>query len=339
EIAQRLRQEIADFRFYWKERAYSVSISIGIVGIHRGSASIVEVMVVADTACFSAKERGRNRVVMHHEQDSDIPRRQTEMEMVSLMREAIHKDEMVLFHQRVACVDPAQETGDRYEILVRMRHNGQILPPAAFLPAAERYNLITELDRWVVNAYFRWLAENRQALDTLALANINLSGQSVGDPGFADFILQTFDEYGIPPEKICFEITESAAIASLTDTRAFVERIRARGARFALDDFGSGFSSYGYLKSLPVSTIKIDGSFIRDILTDPIDYAMVRSMTEVAHIMGLNVVAEYVETAEILATLRELKVDLAQGWHLHKPELLTAPAKGSGDNRGRTKIG
>src|SRR5690606_34003102 len=123
----------------------------------------------------------------------------------------------------------------------------------------------------------------------------------------------TFDEYGIPPEKICFEITESAAIASLTDTRAFVERIRARGARFALDDFGSGFSSYGYLKSLPVSTIKIDGSFIRDILTDPIDYAMVRSMTEVAHIMGLNVVAEYVETAEILATLRELKVDLAQG--------------------------
>ncbi len=321
EKAQRLRQDIADHRFNWEDKIFNIGISIGVVAVTKDAGTVGELMSLADTACYAAKDSGRNRVFVHDTESGEIVRRQNEMELVAVIREAIANDDLILYHQNIAAVNGTIK-GDRYELLVRMRRNGEILPPGAFLPAAERYNMIVELDRWVIETYFRWLSENPDRLDRLAQANINLSGQSVGNTELTAFILSAFRRYNIPPHKICFEITESAAVASINETQSLIATLRELGCRFALDDFGSGFASYGYLKSLPVTCLKIDGCFIRDLRTDPVDQEMVSSMTRVAHAMGIEVVAEYVETAGIMAMLDDLNVDYAQGWHIHKPELL-----------------
>ncbi|GAA3955358.1 EAL domain-containing protein [Allohahella marinimesophila] len=322
ETAQRLRQDVADYRFNWEDKIFNVGISIGVVPVIKDAGTVGELLSLADTACYAAKDAGRNRVFVHDEESGEIVRRQNEMELVAVIREAISNDDLILYHQKIATVKGGAVKGERYELLVRMRRNGEILLPGAFLPAAERYNMIIELDRWVIDTYFRWLSENPDKLEGLAQANINLSGQSVGTTELTSFILSAFKRYNIPADKICFEITESAAVASINETQSLIATLRELGCRFALDDFGSGFASYGYLKSLPVTCLKIDGCFIRDLLTDPVDQEMVSSMTRVAHAMGLEVVAEYVETAGIMERLGELKVDYAQGWHIHKPELL-----------------
>ena len=322
ETAQRLRQDVADFRFHWQNKIFNVGVSIGVVAVTKDAGTVGELLSLADTACYAAKDGGRNRIFVHDEANGEIVRRQSEMELVAVIREAISSDDLILYQQKIAAVAPGVVKGERYELLVRMRRNGEILLPGAFLPAAERYNVIVELDRWVIDTYFRWLSENPDRLETLEQANINLSGQSVSTVELTSFILSAFKRYEIPPAKICFEITESSAIASVQETQHLIRTLRDMGCRFALDDFGSGFASYGHLKSLPVTSLKIDGCFIRDLLTDSVDQEMVSAMTQVAHAMGLEVVAEYVENAEVLAKLRELKVDYAQGWHIHKPELL-----------------
>ncbi|MDO3721345.1 EAL domain-containing protein [Marinobacter sp. chi1] len=332
-LAQRLRRDVGDYRFTWQGKVFSVGISIGVVSINEETGTLAELVSLADTACYAAKDGGRNQVVVHDENRGDIAQRQTEMETVTVIREAIRNDNLILFHQKVSPIRGSQE-GVRYEVLVRMQKDGRLILPGAFLPAAERYNMILELDRWVIQTYLRWLSEHPQHLQQLTQANINLSAQSVGSADLGPFIIEAFNRYGIPAHKICFEITESAAVASVNETQNLITTLRAIGCRFALDDFGSGFASYGHLKNLPVHCLKIDGCFIREMATDEVDYQMVRAMTEVAHAMGLEVVAEYVENASIMARLIELNVDYVQGWHTHEPTLLVdSPSRSQAKKR------
>ncbi len=323
EIAERLRDEVSEHRFYWNEKVFSVGVSIGIVPIDQSVVSAEELMRLADTACYAAKDAGRNRVIIHEAHNKDIPARQTEMNLANTLKEAIGRDELVLFKQDIQPIDNVEE-GDRYEILVRLMADGEIILPGGFLPAAERFDAIEQLDYWVTNAYFSWLSEHQDALARLRLANINISGRTLGNDSFGEYLEGLFSKYEIPKDKVCFEITESAAISNLAYTSRFINRMTKNGLQFSLDDFGSGFSSYSYLKMLPVKSLKIDGGFIKDLPSDPINFAMVKSIIEVAHIMGLKVTAEFVESQEIFDALVGLGVDLVQGFHIHMPERLSS---------------
>ncbi|MFV1872869.1 MAG: EAL domain-containing protein [Oleiphilus sp.] len=318
EVANNLRHKIADYKFNWEGKSFTVGASIGIVPIEHDHPSIEEIFSLADTACYGAKDAGRNCIMVHSEKSNEVKQRQSEMRQVSFLKEAIKLDQLVLFKQYIANAEN-QATGGRYEILVRMIKDDELILPGAFLPAAERYNAIVEVDKWVVENYLKWLANNPEEQKTLVQVNINLSGQTLGDAEFPAFLEDLFQRYDVPTEKICLEITESTAVRSLNKTNAFISRLKLRGIKFALDDFGSGFSSYSYLKNLKVDSVKIDGSFVRNITRDAIDRSMVESIANVAQVIGIKTVAEFVEDAETLSVLNELGVHFTQGYHIHKP--------------------
>jgi EAL domain-containing protein (putative c-di-GMP-specific phosphodiesterase class I) len=224
-----------------------------------------------------------------------------------------------LYYQRIAPVN-GEDRGDHFELLIRMLgQDGKLIPPGASLPAAERYNLSTKLDRWVIAAAISWLSASPALLDRLNLCAINLSGQSLSDRDITSFVGGLLEGSGVPPEKLCFEVTETAAIANLSTATAFIEDMRKRGCLFALDGFGSGLSSFVYLKNLPVDFLKIDGVFVKDMVDDPIDFAMVRSINDIGHVMGKKTIAEFVENDKILARLKSIGVDYAQGYGIAKP--------------------
>ena len=318
EVANLLRRKIADYRFNWEGKTFTVGVSIGIVPIEHDHPSIEEIFSLADTACYGAKDAGRNCIMVHSPKSNEVMQRQSEMRQVAYLKEAIKSDQLVLYKQYISS-SKDEQSGGRYEILVRMIKDDELVPPGAFLPAAERYNAIVEVDKWVVENYFKWLSENPEERRNLVQVNINLSGQTLGDAEFPDFLEEMFSRYQVPTEKICLEITESTAVRSLSKTNAFISRLKLRGIKFALDDFGSGFSSYSYLKNLKVDSVKIDGSFIRNITHDAIDRSMVESIANVAQVIGIKTVAEFVENHETLALLNEMGVDFTQGYHIHKP--------------------
>jgi len=256
-----------------------------------------------------------------------VRRRHGEIEWVDRLTRAFEEERFRLYFQEIYPL-PLGQPCRRREILLRMvDDDGRVVPPMAFIPAAERYNLMPTLDRWVVRTSFEWLARNREELCPDALLSINLSGQSLGDEAFADFVLDEIHKHGIDARHVCFEITETAAIANLSRALRLMNTLRAAGCRFSLDDFGSGMSSFAYLKTLPVDSIKIDGAFVRDMLTDAVDFAMVEAITRIGHVMGLATIAEYVENEEIARRLTALGVDYAQGYGLHRPQplILDAP--------------
>lgn len=320
-IAEAMRQTIAGFKFAWEDKLFEVGASIGLVPINRLSDSMAVVLSEADAACYAAKEDGRNRVRVSHG-DADSIRRHSEMQWVSRISKALEENRLVLFAQDIRPL-AAMDRRRHCEILVRMRdENGLLVPPTAFIPAAERYNLMSSIDRWVVRHTFDWLAARGWREQDAVLCSINLSGQSLCDGSFLDFVVERFDACGIPPGRICFEVTETAAIANLKRARFFIARLRDKGCLFALDDFGSGMSSYGYLKNLAVDFLKIDGVFVKDMVDDPVDFAMVESINRIGHVIGIKTIAEFVENESILDKLRELGVDYAQGYGLHQPEPL-----------------
>ncbi len=324
-IANGIREAIHEYRFGWDDKTFSLGVSIGLVEVTPLHRSLGEVLTAADSACYMAKEKGRNRVQLHHPEDREVRERQGEINWLTRINKAIADDDFVLFHQEIIdtriSVDPDRPR--RLEILVRMVDSeGQLALPGAFLPAAERYNLIQATDRWVVRAVFDWLSQPALASIPL-IASINLSGPTISDASFLEYVLGELDRHCIDPAKICFEITETAAIAKLTNAIHLIQQLKQRGFCFALDDFGSGLSSFGYLKQLPVDYLKIDGAFIRDIVHDPIDRAMVRSINDIGHIMGKKTIAEYVESDEILEILREIGIDYAQGYGIAVPRALT----------------
>lgn len=316
---EKLRNVVRDFQFAWEDRSFSVGVSIGISSINHSTGNAVEVLKEADAACYAAKEKGRNRVHVFRPDDEELASRQGEMQWVEKIRQGIDENRFVLYGQLIVPISECEE-GLHFETLVRYQdEQGNTIPPGAFLPAAERYNMASALDKWVINNLFEWLANHADCLEKFSLCSVNLSGLSMSDESMLGFITDTFERYSIPTNKICFEITETAAIGNLTYATKFINHLRELGCSFSLDDFGSGLSSFAYLKNLPVDYLKIDGLFVKDILDDKVDLAMVRSINEVGHVMGKKTIAEFVENKQIFDLLNELGVDYAQGYGIAKP--------------------
>jgi len=324
-IADSMRQAIHEYRFEWGEGVMNVGVSIGIVEISAGSESIGSVLSAADVACYAAKDSGRNRV--HLYQHGTAPERHREMQWVSRLTRACEENRLELYYQPIVPIGSNEDTRGHYELLVRMRgENGQLVLPAEFIPAAERYNVMPMIDRWVVSQALGTLAHYRTDGDPRFgyTLSINLSGTSLNDDRFLEFLINELQTYDLSPGAVCFEITETAAIYNLPKVVHFMQEFRARGCQFSLDDFGSGLSSFMYLKTLPVDYLKIDGQFIQNMCTDHVDRSMVEAIAQIGRAMGIKTIAERVESAEVLASLAQIGVEYAQGFYIAVPQSVEA---------------
>lgn len=324
EVGERLRRQIDGYVFVWDQRSYTITASIGVVMIEHADSSLDDPLAQADTACYIAKESGRNRMHFYSALDDDATRRQSEMEWANRLRWAVDEHLLLLKYQEIWPLATSRATGPRIEVLLRFRgDNGLQVVPGAFLPAAERYGLMPMIDRWVIDTVIANFDRLHPEGARLRMATLNLSGASIEDATLADHILDLLERHRVDPTRICFEITETVAVRNLSPVVRLIERLRAVGCRFALDDFGAGMSSFGYLKNLPVDYIKIDGSFIRDMLVDPMSEAIVRAVTDIGHRRGLKVVAEWVNDQRVADALVQLGVDYGQGFALHEPEIVS----------------
>jgi diguanylate cyclase (GGDEF)-like protein/PAS domain S-box-containing protein len=321
EVAEQLRHEVKGLRLQWEDRTFRTSLSIGVVGISAGNASLDEVLRAADAACYVAKDQGRNRVHYYEPNDEMLAQRSTDMQWLQRLREAIDQDSLVLFGQEIFPLDKSSGKSPMCELLVRMTDaDGRIVPPMTFIPAAERFNLMFDLDIWVIGEAFRQLAQRwRQRPDDPRIFTINLSGQSLDHPDLGIAIEDLEQQHAIDPHRICFEITETSVIANMDRALALMDQLRRRGFLFALDDFGTGLSSFAYLKKLPVQYLKIDGEFVRDILKDPVDKAMVDTIRRIGGVLGMTTIAEAIEDEETCQLLQVMGIDYGQGYHLGKP--------------------
>lgn len=319
-IAQKLIDKISQHRFIWEGKPYAISVSIGIAPITDKMQNTTELLRNADIACYTAKDAGRNCLRIYQAGKSDIDQVHGDMQWVTKINLALENNNFCLYAQEISPNVASVERGLHYEVLLRMLgDNGEIIAPNAFLPAAERYHLVTKIDCWVIEHQFEYLSKHPDHLAKIKLCSINISGPSLTAPGFQQVVINSLNKYQIPANKICFEITETAAISNLSDANAFIDAMHKMGCRFALDDFGTGLSSFAYLKYLPVDFLKIDGVFVKGIVEDPIDYAMVKSIHEVACVMGKKTVAEFVENSDIQLKLKEIGVHYTQGYGIAKP--------------------
>ncbi len=318
--AETLCDAVRNFKFTWEERTFRLGASVGVVPITADNGDVASVLSAADSACQAAKEAGRNRVHSFEENDLDLMRRRREMQWAARINTALEEGRFELFRQTILPLQ-GNETGTHYELLLRMRdEQGKIVAPDNFIAAAERYGITPNIDRWVIENALRWLVSEADEREKLAMCSINLSGQSLGDDKFLPFVIDQFHRSGLDATKICFEITETAAIASFSQANRFIQALKELGCKFALDDFGTGLSSFGYLKHFPVDFLKIDGSFVKEILHDPIDREMVRSINEIGHLTGKRTIAEFAENEEIINMLRSIGVDYAQGYGISMPQ-------------------
>ncbi|MCB1683809.1 MAG: DUF1631 family protein [Pseudomonadales bacterium] len=334
DLAEDLLNVVRSSKFEWDGRKYNLSASMGLVFVDQTTEHVDSLMQYADEACYTAKDAGRNRLQEYELGDAKMQRRHGVMEWVSHLDKAIEEDRLILNCQRIEPIlngKTGKGTGAggkksndfHYEILLTMIDEfGDTMPPTDFIIAAETYNRMTAIDRWVIERVLHWMSLNRDKLDHFAGFSINVSGHSVNDETFPDFVLEQFSKSQAPTSKVCFEITETAAIANLENAVDFMNRMKIIGCQFSLDDFGTGLSSYSYLRNLPVDFVKIDGVFVKDIVDNPGDYAVVRSINEIGHYMGKRTIAEYVESGDVLDRLKEIGVDFAQGYHIAKPHLL-----------------
>jgi|GEM_PF-383716 len=329
EIAENLRQAIKHLRFVWENKVFDIGVSIGLVAITDEASCLADVLKAADAACYMAKDLGRNHIHIYQHDDKDLAQRYGEMQWVSKITQALEDDRFMLYFQPIVPLAGENHSGFYCELLVRMLDDrGLPIPPMAFLPAAERYNLVGSIDRWVISAACNLVKAHRRYFQVQApVMSINLSGQSLGDAGFLDFVVDQFAQTEVSAELFCFEITETAAITHLVSAKRFIDVLRQKGCRFALDDFGSGLSSFAYLKNLHVDCLKIDGHFVKNVVDDPIDQAMVASINQVGHLMGMKTVAEFVENDDIFSALKEIGVDFAQGYCIAEPMPFVAMLK------------
>ena len=320
DVAKKILSVVQGFRFAWGENKFSVGVSIGLAPINETSGNVTDVLSAADSACYVAKDKGRNRIHVYSPNDRELGKRKDEMQWVVRINRALEENRFDLFYQEIAPLKPAAAEGKRLELLVRIKtaDGGHILP-GAFLPAAERYNLSGKIDRWVIKTALDWLCADEKMLARVETCAINISGHALGSEDFLEFCAQSLEASRLPPGRLCFEIAETIAIANLGNTRKFISELKARGCAFALDDFGSGLSSFGYLKNLPVDYIKIDGAFIRDLLTDSVDREMVTTISRVGQIIHKKTIAEAVENEATRRALLEIGVDYAQGYAIAKP--------------------
>ena len=329
--AEVLRDAVKNFRFEWDERVFKLSCSVGVVPITSDNEDVASILSAAEGACGAAKEQGRNRVYSFAENDIELMRRRRETQWAARISAALDEGRFDLYRMPIMPLQK-QEEGEHYEILVRMRDEaGKVVSPEHFIKAAERYNITPAIDRWVIENTFRWLVSEADERERLAMCAINLSAQSLGDDKFLPFVIEQLSKSGLDASRICFEITETSAVNNISQANRFIQSLKSLGCKFSLDDFGTGHSSFNYLKQFPVDYLKIDGSFVRGILHDPIDREMVRSINEIGHLTGKLVIAEFAESAEIIQTLTSLGVDYAQGYGIAQPSRLakTPPPGGS----------
>ncbi len=333
-IANGMREAVREFRFIWEDKTFGVGISAGLVGFD-GAESTDRVLAAADRICYEAKSKGRDRVQVYHPEKEGAQDQNTELSMVSQINHAFELGNFRLYRQEIVSLNAAEGDTPHYEILVRMLDNsGHPVPPSAFMPAAERYNLLGSIERWVISSLVEFLAAQCESgaiprdtgQPTTAFYSVNLSGASINDASFTDFICKLINRFNLPRGLLCFEVTETTAIANLSKAASLMHELKTLGCRFALDDFGIGMSSFAYLKYLPVDFIKIDGVFVRGMAADPMDQAIVEAINRIAHILGLKTVAEFVEDATILDRLRSIGVDYAQGYFISKPSALVPAA-------------
>lgn len=329
-IAEGLRQGISDFRFEWAGEPLKIGASIGLVTIDRNTETVAAVMSAVDVACYAAKDGGRNR--LHVYQSDNVPTRHKEMQWVSRLQRACDDGRLELFFQPIRAIGKNPDREAHYELMLRMRdEQGGLVQPVEFIPAAERYNVMPMIDRWVVKQVLGTIL-GRGRIGEHANFAINLSGTTLSDEGFLEFLLGELATAELRPGSLCFEITETAAISSLSSVVYFMGELKDRGVRFALDDFGSGLSSFSYLKTLPVEFLKIDGQFVEQVVRDPVDRSMVEAICQVANAMGIRTIAERVESKDVLDTLAKIGVDYAQGFYIAQPQpialLPPAPRKG-----------
>ncbi|MDH5547496.1 MAG: EAL domain-containing protein [Gammaproteobacteria bacterium] len=320
----RLFNIIKDFRFTTEEKVFSIGMSVGVVQIDNTSTSLAQVLSAADSACYLAKEGGRNRIHVYQVDDQAQVKRYREFQWVTRLKQALENKNIQLHCQRIIPAGSRDDNMSAVEVLMRIDdQQGQVVP-GAFISVAERYDLMPLLDRTVIELMFSWLEKNKNRLrmDKIEFFTINISANSICQKSFLEFLVQHVRNCSIEAEKFCFELTETAAISNLSSALHFMTELKQLGCRFALDDFGSGMSSFGYLKSLPVDYVKIDGHFVRDITKDPVDKEMVNAINQIGHVMGLKTIAEFVETEEIAQTLTAMGIDYLQGYSIGHPKSL-----------------
>jgi len=326
-IAADLLAAVRDLRFSWESKSFAVGVSIGLVPITSESASRTDIFAAADSACYSAKEQGRNRVCTFRSAGVELADRRRDMNWAGRIGSALQEDRFVLYYQPYRALAKEGESGNHIEILLRLvDEEGNLVLPGSFIPAAERYNLMPSIDRWVIRATFSRYHELVACLGAPLTCAVNLSGTSLGDEDLAQYIGEQARLFAIGPGAICFEITETAAINDLRRATRFIKAVKELGFLFALDDFGSGSSSFGYLKNLPVDFLKIDGAFVQDIATDPLDRAMAETINRIGHLMGLKTIGEFAETDGVIEELRAMGVDYAQGYGIQVPQPLPVAA-------------
>lgn len=331
-VVNRLRECIQDFRFVWEDKTFKIGVSIGLVGINGDSQNLMTVLNAADAACYTAKNKGRNRVHIYQADDGELAQFKGQAQWVGRINQALEDNRFCLHFQRIVSINQAPSFKEHYEVLVRLvDETGNLVPPMAFIPAAERYNLMQSIDRWVIRTLFtsigehyreNWQCLQAQGQTSDCLYAINLSGDSINDDQLIHFLNEQLALHQIPPSAICFEITETVAIANLGKAAQIISSLKDLGFRFALDDFGSGMSSFAYLKNLPVDYLKIDGAFIKHIVNEPMDLAIVEAINQIGHVMGIQTIAEFVENDEILQKIKAIGVDYAQGYGIGKPHPL-----------------
>ncbi len=320
DLGHGLKRALEQSRFSWEDRVFEISASIGVAMVGPETPDGATALAAADAACFVAKQRGGNRVHEYRPGDDAIAQRVGELHWIQQIHKAFETGNFRLYAQRIEPLDPRLGREPLAEIFIRMlSERGEPVATAAFIAAAERYHLISTLDRWVVRESFRQIVGDDGVAAAATSFSVNLSGQSLGEEGFLDFVQSEIDASRIDPKRVCFEITETAAIANLSSALRFISALRALGCRFVLDDFGSGFSSFAYLKNLPVDFLKIDASFTHQLPNDPIQRALVESIQQIGHVLGMRTIAEGIEDEETLRVLREIGVDYGQGYALHRP--------------------
>ncbi len=329
-VAEAMRRRVSELQFVWEGRSFQLTVSVGLVPFKAHQYSRSDLLRVADSSCYVAKEAGRNRVHVYDEADTAVAHRNGELDWFSRLQKALSEDRFVLYAQRIASI---QEDGGGYEsveVLIRLLDDeGKIVAPMAFIPAAERYGLMPSIDRWVISKALKMHAGFAKHYKLPARFSINLSGASMADASLVDYVRQQLKTHRVAPELVCFEITETAAVGNFDIAVQLMHGLRELGCRFALDDFGAGMSSFTYLKRLPVDYVKIDGAFVKDMSKDAVDFAMVEAIHNIAHRMGLRTVAEFVQNDTTIDMLRRLGVDYVQGYGVEKPRPLDDEARGT----------
>ncbi len=319
QYAEKIRLAIKQFRYFYKEKLFDIAVSIGVVQINSERHDYSDIMGKADLACNIAKELGGNRVHVYHASDKNTAQREDELQWVSRINRALEEDRFLLYKQLIQPLQDNPNENQHFEILLRLQdENDKIISPFFFIPAAERYNLMSKIDRWVIKNALQKMAETKR--QPPLSCSINLSGQSFCEPGFVEYAIEQIRKSGVTPSNICFEITETAAVSNLSQAIDFINSLKKIGCKFSLDDFGSGMSSFTYLKNLPVDYLKIDGYFVKSLLESKVDHAMVSAINQIGQVMELKTIAEFVENDAIFQELKALGIDYGQGYGIGKPE-------------------